>query len=100
MNELKKMQNLHQRFVNGEELSFDEKEMLQNWYATLDVEETLIVQKPFASQGVQDQLGIATIQVAKISREVESLVAQNSILRQENQALRQSIEARLLEKVA
>jgi hypothetical protein len=100
MNELKKMQNLHQRFVNGEELSFDEKEMLQNWYAALDVEETLIVQKPFASQSVQDQLGIATIQVAKISREVESLVAQNSILRQENQALRQSIEARLLEKVA
>jgi len=103
MNETEKMQRLHQLAVKGEILSAREQSALQNWYRTLDREEALILNdsQPIQnSEELREQLADTTKQAVKISREVESLISQNALLRNENQALRKTLEERLLEKVA
>ncbi|MBA4185404.1 MAG: hypothetical protein H0X49_15540 [Acidobacteria bacterium] len=103
MNEAKKLQRLHQLSVKGEILTATEQTALQNWYETLDREEALILNdsQPIQnSEELREQLADMTKQAVKISREVESLISQNTALRNENQALRKTLEERLLEKVA
>jgi hypothetical protein len=103
MSELEKMQNLHQHSVKGEILTTEEQAALQNWYQTLDREEDLILNnsRPIpAAADLRQKLTETTGQVAKIGREIESLVAQNAELRNENQALKALLEARLAEKAA
>ncbi|HEV8157699.1 MAG TPA: hypothetical protein VGP58_01625, partial [Pyrinomonadaceae bacterium] len=83
MKEAKKLQRLHQLSVKGEILTATEQTALQNWYKTLDREEELILNNSQPIQDTEDlreQLADTTKQVAKISREIESLVAQNSNL--------------------
>ncbi len=99
MNESEKMQKLHQRSVNGEVLMDVEQAALQEWYVALDREEDSALNQSYTFQGAQDHLVSTTKQVAKISREIESLVSQNAALRNENQTLRKTLESRL-EKVA
>ena len=43
MNELDKMQRLHQKAVSGEILTAEDQIALQNWYDKLDAEEDLIL---------------------------------------------------------
>lgn len=100
MIEIEKIKILHLRSVNGEALTVEENTKLQEWYVTLDREEDSTLNHANTSQSWQDHLADVTKQVAKISREIESLVSQNAALRGENQALRQAFESRLLEKVA
>ena len=103
MNETEKMQTLHQRSVRGESLTANEQAALQGWYETLDREEDSILNdsQPIQnSADLRECLADATKQVAVISREIESLVEQNSNLRNENQSLKKTLESRLLEKVA
>jgi len=103
MNDTEKMQRLHQLAVKGETLTAEEQTALQNWYETLDREEDSILNdsQPIQnSADLREYLADATKQVAVISREIESLVAQNSTLRNENQSLRKTLESRLMEKVA
>lgn len=104
MNETKRMQRLHQSAVEGETLTADEQVALQNWYETLDREEDLILNDSPPLQNsadfLRERLADTTKQVAIVSREIESLVAQNSNLRDENQSSRKTLESRLLEKVA
>ena len=103
MNETEKMQRLHQLAVNGETLTAEEQTALQNWYEILDCEEDSILnnfQPIQSSADLREYLVETTKQVAVISREIESLVAQNSNLRNENQSLRKTLESRLMEKVA
>jgi len=97
------MQRLHQLSVKGEILTATEQTALQNWYETLDREEALILndsQPNQNSEELREQLADTTKQAVKISREVESLISQNTALRNENQALRKTLEERLSEKVA
>ena len=103
MNETEKMQNLHQLAVKGEILSVQEQSALQNWYDVSDREEELILNDSQPVQNIKDlrqQLIATTKQTVKISREVEFLISQNEILRNENQSLRKTLEERLLEKAA
>jgi hypothetical protein len=102
MSEIETMQKLHQLSVKGEVLSVEEQTALQNWYESLDREEDLLLNKPKPqnSQTLQNNLANTTKQITKISREIELLVTQNATLRNENQALRKTLESRLLEKVA
>lgn len=103
MNETEKMQNLHQLAVKNEILSVQEQSALQNWYDVSDREEELILNDSQPVQNIKDlrqQLIATTKQTVKISREVESLILRNEILRNENQSLRKTLEERLLEKFA
>jgi hypothetical protein len=100
MNELEKIQKLHQSSVNGEALTAEENATLQEWYVTLDREEDLTINEVSTSQSWQDHLAGVTKQVAKISREIETIVSQNAVIRDENQVLRKTFESRLLEKAA
>ena len=103
MNKTEKMQRLHQLVVKGETLTAEQQTALQNWYEILDREEDSILNdsQPIQnSADLREYLAETTKQVAVISREIESLVAQNSNLRNENQSLRKALESRLLEKVA
>ena len=103
MNNTEKMQRLHQLAVKGETLTAEEQTALQNWYEILDREEDSILndsQPIQSSADLRERLAETTKQVAVISREIETLVTQNSNLRNENQSLRKTLESRLMEKVA
>jgi hypothetical protein len=103
MDEREKMQRLHQLSVKGSPLTAEEQTALQNWYETLDREEDAILNDSQPVRDVEElrqNLAKATDQTAEISLEVKNLVSQNEKLRSENQALKKSLEARLLEKVA
>ncbi len=102
MSETETMRKLHQLSVTGKILSAEEQTVLQNWYESLDNEEDKFLNKSKAedSQILPNYLTNATKQIAQISHEIESLVFHNASLRSENQALRQTLESRLLEKVA
>ncbi|MBA4120863.1 MAG: hypothetical protein H0X72_00170 [Acidobacteria bacterium] len=93
MNEAKKMQRLHQLSVKGETLTAVEQTALQNWYENLDREEELILNDSQPIQNAEElreQLADTTKQSVKISREIESLISQNTALRNENQSLKNS----------
>lgn len=103
MNETEKMQMLHQRSVRGENLNAEEKSELQNWYDVLDREEASFLNNPQPIQNVEElrrNLTEITEQTIEVSREVKNLISQNEQIRRENQELKKSLEARLLEKVA
>ena len=103
MNDMEKMQTLHLRSVKGESLTAEEKAALQNWYETLDREEDLILNDSQSAQDAEQlrrNLLEITDQTAEVSREVKTLISQNEQIRKENQVLKKSLEARLLEKVA
>ena len=103
MNETEKMQTLHQRSVSGEGLTANEQTDLQNWYEKLDREEDSFLNNSQPIQNVEDlrcNLNKITEQTAEVSREVKTLISQNEQIRKENQDLKKSLEARLLEKVA
>ena len=103
MNETGKMQTLHQRSVMGESLTIAEQTALQNWYEKLDREEDSFLNNFQPIQNAEDlrrNLYNITEQIAEVSREVKTLISQNEQIRKENQDLKKSLEARLLEKVA
>ena len=103
MSETNKMQKLHQLAVKGEVLTAEENAVLQNWYETLDREEDSILNDSQPVRNDEDlrrQLTNATKQATAISREIETLILQNENLRNENKALKNTLESRLLEKVA
>ena len=103
MNETEKLQNLHRRSINGEILSAAEQAELQNWYEDLDRQENSILNISQPIQNVEElrrNLTEITEQTTEVSREVKNLILQNEQIRRENQALKKSLEARLLEKVA
>lgn len=97
------MQRLHQLAVKGETLTAEEQNALQNWYEVLDNEEGIVLNnfEPIQSSNeLRENLTNITNQVAQIGNDVKKLISQNDNLRKENQALKKSIEAQLLEKVA
>jgi hypothetical protein len=103
MNETEKMQMLHRRSVLGENLTTAEKTELQNWYKKLDCDEDSFLNNSQPVQNVEElrrKLTKITEQTTEVSREVKTLISQNEQIRQENQILKKSLEARLLEKVA
>lgn len=103
MDEMGKMRTLHQRSVMGESLTIAEQTELQNWYEKLDREEDSFLNNSQPIQNVEDlrcNLNKITEQTAEVSREVKTLISQNEQIRKENQELKKSLEARLMEKVA
>ncbi len=103
MNETEKMQMLHLRSVQGEILTAEESSELQIWYENSDRQESSILNnsQPIQNvEGLRRNLSEITEQTTQVSREVKTLISQNDEIRQENQELKKSLEARLLEKVA
>ena len=103
INDTEKMQRLHQLSVAGKTLTEEENSALQNWYETLDREEDSILNNSKLTQSpeeLREHMAQTTQKIAEVSREIEALVKQNANLRNENQVLKQTLESRLLEKVA
>ena len=103
MNENEKPQTLHQRSVLGESLTREEQTELQNWYETSDREENSILNNSQPVQNIEElrrNLKKITDQTAEVNREVKNLISKNEQIRRENQELKKSLEARLLEKIA
>jgi len=50
MDEVKKLQRLHQLAVKGEALTMEEQAALQNWYEILDHEESLMLNQSAENQ--------------------------------------------------
>lgn len=97
------MQKLHQSAIAGASLTSEEQTLLQNWYQELDRDEDLILNDSPPAGDLKDlrrNLTEIADQTARVSLEIKTLVAQNERLRGENQALRKSLEARLVEKAA
>ncbi|CAN5858338.1 hypothetical protein BH20ACI4_BH20ACI4_13030 [soil metagenome] len=103
MNETEEMQMLHLRSVQGEILTAEESSELQIWYENSDRQESSILNnsQPIQNvEGLRRDLSEITEQTTQVSREVKNLISQNDQIRRENQELKKSLEARLLEKVA
>jgi DNA repair exonuclease SbcCD ATPase subunit len=98
-----KSQKLHQLSAQGKPISTEEKLLLQNWYESLDNKEDEMLNSPKTVQSSTDlrkNLANITSQVAKMGNDVKKLITQNDKLRNENKALKKSLESRLLEKAA
>lgn len=103
MNETEKMQTLHQRIIEGKDLTAEEQTAVQTWYKNLDDEENLLLNNSRPKQNIEEMrrnLAEITDRTSEVSREVKNLIAQNEQIRRENQILKKSLETRLLEKVA
>ncbi len=103
MSETEKLQSLHQRSVNGEVLTEQERIALQSWYDKLDREEDLEINKSKPVQNVEElrrNLKEISDQTEAVSRDVKILISQNENLRKENQSLKASFEAQLVENAA
>lgn len=103
MNLEEQAKQLHDRATRGETLSPAEQMVLQNWYDELDREEDLLINKNTNDsdvEGLREQLGELLTELARTASENERIARQNEIIRRENEKLRQTVESRLLERVA
>lgn len=103
MSKVIEMQELHRRTIAGETLTAEESSALLDWYEAMDAEEDAFLNGSPTQRSpadLRENLTNATRQITRISNEIETLITQNAKLRIENQALRQTVEATLLERVA
>jgi hypothetical protein len=100
MMETKKMQQLHLAKAQGKELSTEDNLKLENWYKTLDREESVINQnnRKVDVDLLKERIEKTTQQIVSVSSEITTLLAQNEQIRFENKQLRQKLETRLVEQ--
>lgn len=100
MTETEKMQELHLLKAQVKELSVEDNLKLENWYKTLNREESAINQniRKIDIDSLKAKIAKTTKQIVSVSHEVTTLLAQNEQIRLENQQLRQKLELRLVEQ--
>jgi hypothetical protein len=84
-------EHIHDRATRGEALSDQEQVQLQQWYARLDQEENGQLNRapsttPLAE--LQTQIEVALAQLATVTARIQSLTAENAVLRLEVDSLR------------
>lgn len=85
---------LHDRVTRGETLSADEQARLNIWYEAEDLlESATFSQNPTSdfSGDLREKVAEAFARLSVAAHETEKLTAQNEILRQENNRLRQQL---------
>lgn len=97
MTETEKMQQFHHRATMGETLSTDESAALQNWYNSLDREESFINRdnREIDLDAIRENLEKTYEQIAAVSAETVRIFKQNKAIRRENNSLYHQIAARL-----
>ena len=87
-------QTLHDKTVQGVELTPDEQALLQDWYEYLDREEMKLLKLSSEKPGVstlQIQVDKTVAQLSVVSRRIQEIAAENDTLRRENALLRQKL---------
>ena len=96
---------LHDKYTRGIPLSSDEQEQLENWYEYHDNLEQVVFdtalhtkmkeyQQTIADQGQKklwDQIEASFIHLAKMTKRIQEIAAENDILRQEVSRLRAQV---------
>ena len=102
MTDTELMQQLHLQKAQGKKLSAEDATKLQNWYAKLDREESVINQNNHQvdADSLKEKIKKTTDQIISTSNEISNLLKQNQQIRQENLQLRQKLESRLVEQTA
>lgn len=102
MMETEKMQQLHHRATIGEDLSSDEQEALENWYAEMDRQEEVINRnnRPLDLEALRTRLAETTTEFERKSREIAVLLRQNEQIKKENQQLKEILASQLSEQAA
>lgn len=102
MTETEKMQKLHLAKAEGQKLSGADEAKLQNWYETLDREESVINRnsRKVDVSALKKKIEKTTKQIVAVSSEVANTLKQNEQIRLENQQLRRQLESRLVEQAA
>lgn len=102
MTKTEKMQKLHLAKAQGAILSAEDAAELQNWYDALDREEAVINRdnRPVEVAALERTIERTTARIQDLSGEIAAQLAFNEQIRQENQALRFQIEARLAKQAA
>jgi hypothetical protein len=96
-------QKLHDRATRGETLTVEEQEMLQRWYARLDLEEqTQLNAAPVPSRlaDLQSRVQQASAQVVVQAQRIDALTAENAQLSQEIASLQRLLTANLTRQPA
>jgi hypothetical protein len=87
-------QTLHDKAVQGIELTPDEQAQLQEWYEFLDREEMEVLkirsEEPEVST-LQIQVDKTVAQLAVVSRRIQEIASENETLRRDNALLRQKL---------
>ncbi|MDQ3634805.1 MAG: hypothetical protein M3405_09910 [Acidobacteriota bacterium] len=102
MTETEKIQQLHLLKAQGKEISAEDNLKLENWYKTLDREESAINQnnRNIDIDSLKEKVAKTTQQIVSVSSEITNLLTQNKQIRLENKRLRQKLESRLVEQIA
>lgn len=94
------MARLHSRVVRGEYLSADEQRCLDAWYAAQDATEGATLQvasiAPADLITLQQDIDVALARLEQATHDVQALVHQNDVLRQQISALEARLRARVL----
>lgn len=96
------MQILHDKATRGEGLSETKKAQLDAWYETQDkLENDLLTENLSADMRVNRKKQIQTVltEIANFSNKIQTLIAQNEILRRENETLREKLVQNLMREV-
>lgn len=93
-----KGQQLHDRVTRGEELSPEEKQLLEEWYAVQDQAEADLLglneQEPFQVQ-LQAQIQEALAQLVKTANRIQQIASEIEVIRKENATLRRQLAQQL-----
>ncbi len=85
---------LHDRATRGGALSAEEQALLDAWYARQDREEAAALAAADSSQSVaalQGQVDAAVAQLLTVTQRVQTLTAENEVVRQEIAALQRRL---------
>ena len=77
---------LHDRLTRGKALSDQEQAELEQWYARLDRDEGAVLARTVASPKLAEleaQVAQATAQLQSVTQRIQTLSAENAVVRQE-----------------
>ena len=96
-------QKLHDRATRGAQLSPEEKEKLETWYARQDDQEAKELNLEATSDSttvLRAQVNTALAQLAAVTERIRQLATENDNLRRENALLRAQLAQRVPRQIA
>ncbi|HEX9369401.1 MAG TPA: hypothetical protein VF897_00270 [Roseiflexaceae bacterium] len=98
-----RFQTLHDRATRGEQLTTDERDTLEAWYAQEDQAESqlLIAQTPSETvTQLRDQVAAAAAQLETVSQHIRAALAENEQVRHEITLLQRQLTQRSTDRAA